>query len=57
MPQRKQINSKLEKVLIATEASSSVEVEVIDEYKKLNEKCDIVITKIKTRKAKIIDEK
>jgi hypothetical protein len=52
MPQRKQINSKLEKILIATEAATSVEVE-LDEYKKLNEKCDIVITKIKNRKSKV----
>jgi len=50
---RKQLSSVIDKI-IQIDASEAEEVkpELLDDYKKLNEKCDDVITKIKTRKSK-----
>jgi hypothetical protein len=56
MAHRKQINANMDK-LLSEETVAPIEPELIDEYKKLNEKCDSVITKIKTRKAKTASKK
>lgn len=45
---RKKIDAQISKIII--ENPSPVETTIIDEYKELNDKCDIVITKIKKRK-------
>lgn len=45
---RKKIDAQISKIII--ENPPSVETAIIDEYKELNDKCDIVITKIKKRK-------
>lgn len=37
---------------IVEEHNIQVKPEIIDDYKKLNEKCDTLILKIKTRKSK-----
>lgn len=51
MHSRKQLATVIEQVLTSEqEQVSEVEAATIDEYKKLNEKCDTVITKIKNRK-------
>lgn len=51
MDPHKQININLDQTLNDKE-HSKIESEIIDDYKKLNEKCDTVINKIKTRKSK-----
>ena len=56
MAHRKQINANMDKIL-SEEAVTTVQPELIDEYKKLSEKCDTVITKIKTRKSKAATKK
>lgn len=43
-------NSNAEKIILMD--SIEVEEQTINDYKKLNDKCDIVITKIKVRKEK-----
>jgi len=49
--QRKQLNTALDVILAETpEDLPQVEEQIVDEYKKLGEKVDIVISKIKTRK-------
>ena len=51
MHSRKRLATVIEQVLTSEqEQVSEVESSTIDEYKKLNEKCDTVITKIKNRK-------
>jgi galactitol-specific phosphotransferase system IIB component len=53
MHSRKQLATVIEQVLTSEqEQVSEVDSSTIDEYKKLNEKCDTIITKIKTRKGK-----
>lgn len=52
MPHRQQINANMNQVL-NDETLDPIEPDLVDEYKKLSEKCDIVITKIKTRKQKV----
>lgn len=53
MHSRKRLASVIDQILTTEkEQVSEVEASTIDEYKKLNEKCDTVITKIKTRKGK-----
>lgn len=53
MHSRKQLASVIDQIITSEqEQVSEVEASTIDEYKKLNEKCDTVITKIKTRKGK-----
>lgn len=50
---RKQLAQVINEV-IDTESNIEKEIEpiVVEEYKKLNDKCDVVISKIKTRKRK-----
>jgi len=51
--QRKQLNTALDLVLIESkEDVSQVEEQIVDDYKKLSEKVDTVIAKIKDRKSK-----
>lgn len=52
MPNRKSV--KMTNLIISTDGAvaEQVEPEIIDDYKSLNDKCDVVITKIKTRKQK-----
>jgi hypothetical protein len=53
MHSRKRLASVIDQIITSEqEQVSEVEASTIDEYKKLNEKCDTVITKIKTRKGK-----
>lgn len=50
---RKQLNSVIDKIIQTDSAEiEEVKPELIDDYKKLNDKCDDVIFKIKTRKSK-----
>jgi hypothetical protein len=51
MHARKQLATVIDQI-VTSEKVEEVETSTIDEYKKLNEKCDTVITKIKTRKGK-----
>lgn len=46
---RKKIDAHISKI-ISEDNTTPVEPTIIDEYKELNDKCDIVITKIKKRK-------
>lgn len=49
--QRKQLNTALDLILVEeTEELPAVEEQIVDEYKKLGEKVDTVISKIKDRK-------
>lgn len=49
--QRKQLNAAFDNILVETnEELPSVEEEIVDEYKKLGEKVDTVISKIKSRR-------
>lgn len=51
--QRKQLSAAIEMVILNTPSQTdSVETEILEDYEKLNEKCDKVITKIKVRKEK-----
>lgn len=53
MHSRKQLATVIDTIITSEqEKVAEVEASTIDEYKKLNEKCDDVITKIKTRKGK-----
>lgn len=53
MHSRKQLATVIDQILTTEkEQVTEVEAATIDEYKKLNEKCDTVISKIKTRKGK-----
>ena len=53
MHSRKQLATVIDQIITSEqEKVAEVEASTIDEYKKLNEKCDTVITKIKTRKGK-----
>lgn len=49
--QRKQLNTAIDMILVeAPEDLPPVEEQIVDEYKKLGEKVDTVISKIKDRK-------
>jgi hypothetical protein len=51
--QRKQLSTAIELVISSSPSQAeSVEAEILEDYEKLNEKCDKVITKIKVRKEK-----
>lgn len=51
---RKHFTTVLDKVITASnEHIDQVEPSIISDYEKLNEKCDTVIAKIKTRKEKV----
>ena len=53
MHSRKRLANVIDQIITSEqEQVSEVEASTIDEYKKLNEKCDTVITKIKARKGK-----
>lgn len=45
-------NINFNEKLIKTENSDEIEAELLNNYNQLNEKCDSIINKIKTRKAK-----
>jgi hypothetical protein len=51
MHARKQLATVIEQVL-EQEMETDVDPSTVEEYKKLNDKCDIVISKIKGRKGK-----
>jgi len=50
--QRKQLSTAIETVILSIPSQDGVETEILEDYEKLNEKCDKVITKIKIRKDK-----
>ena len=50
MPARKQLATVIDEVLTCNEEVKAVENALVEEYKKLNNKCDVVIDKIKARK-------
>lgn len=50
--QRKQLSTAIETVILSLPSQEGVETEILEDYEKLNEKCDQVITKIKVRKDK-----
>jgi hypothetical protein len=54
MHARKRLANVIEQIVTSEKEKLEevVETSTIDEYKKLNEKCDLVIDKIKTRKGK-----
>lgn len=53
MHSRKRLATVIDQIITSEqEQVKEVEASTIDEYKKLNEKCDTVITKIKNRKGK-----
>lgn len=53
MHSRKRLASVIDQIITSEEENlTEVEATTIDEYKKLNEKCDTVITKIRSRKGK-----
>lgn len=49
-----ELNQQIDEILVEETilTGETVKEEMIEEYKQLNEKCDAVITKIKTRKNK-----
>jgi hypothetical protein len=53
MHARKRLANVIEQILTSEqERLEEVEVTTVDDYKKLNDKCDAVIGKIKSRKGK-----
>jgi hypothetical protein len=53
MRARKRLAEVIDQILtVETTQKESVEASTVDEYKKLNDKCDAVIGKIKNRKSK-----
>lgn len=53
MHSRKRLATVIDQILTTEqEQVSEVEASTVDDYKKLNDKCDAVIGKIKTRKGK-----
>ncbi|MGI0058143.1 MAG: hypothetical protein ACREBJ_00105 [Nitrosotalea sp.] len=49
----KRLANVIEEIITSEqEITAEVEASTLDEYKKLNERCDVVIGKIKTRKGK-----
>lgn len=53
MHSRKQLAKVIDQILTTEkEQVEELETTTVDDYKKLNDKCDAVISKIKTRKGK-----
>lgn len=53
MHSRKRLASVIDQILVSEQESlQELEAATVDEYKKLNDKCDAVIGKIKNRKGK-----
>lgn len=53
MHSRKRLANVIDQILMTEEKElGEVEATTVDDYKKLNDKCDAVIGKIKTRKGK-----
>jgi hypothetical protein len=52
IPARKQLNIVIEQIASSSENFNDLENTVIKDYEELNEKCNNVISKIKTRKKK-----
>lgn len=52
MHSRKQLAQVIDQIIVDVKDNSDVEPSIVDEYKKLDEKCDEVICKIKNRKVK-----
>jgi len=53
MHSRKLLANVIDQILISEqEQLEEVEATIVDEYKKLNDKCEATITNIKTRKSK-----
>lgn len=50
MQSRKQLAHVIDELLTSEDAELSLDQSTLDEYKKLNEKCDVVIDKIRKRK-------
>lgn len=53
MHSRKQVAAVLDQILDSEEVSQEIEPETVKEYKRLNEKCDQVICRIKDRKKRL----
>ncbi len=49
---RQQVSSVIDKIILDETDTELVEKETVSGYKELNDKCDVVISKIKNRKAK-----
>jgi galactitol-specific phosphotransferase system IIB component len=49
---RKQLAEVIENIITTEEVEAEIEAAIVEDYKKLNDKCDIVISKIKSRKGK-----
>jgi len=52
MHARKRLANVIEHIIEEDQLVEEVEASTVDDYKKLNEKCDVVIGKIKNRKGK-----
>lgn len=52
MYSRKQLAIVIDQILTETDVVKEVDSSTVDDYNKLNDKCDIVIDKIKSRKGK-----
>jgi hypothetical protein len=52
MHSRKQLAQVIDQLIIESEIDEDIEPSIVDEYKRLDKKCDVVIDKIKTRKGK-----
>ncbi len=52
MHSRKQLANVIDQILTSEQEVETIERTTVEEYKKLNEKCDVVIEKIKARKSK-----
>ena len=52
MHSRKQLANVIDQILTSEQEIEILERNTVDDYKKLNDKCDVVIEKIKARKSK-----
>lgn len=52
MHSRKQLANVIDQILTSEQEIETLERNTVEDYKKLNEKCDVIIGKIKERKSK-----
>ena len=52
MHSRKQLAEVIDQLITDNEVEPDIEPSIVDEYKQLDKKCDVVIDKIKNRKGK-----
>jgi hypothetical protein len=53
MHSRKQVAAVLDQILDKQEVVQEIEPQIVEEYKRLNEKCEQVICRIKDRKKRL----